>query len=212
MIANGLRPYLPKSEGFPRHELYATFPNPFYKSLTSALVETQPELYLVDGGDGNQNNPIWPFLQPARNVDILIVNDNSADTDDYFPNGTEILHTYVQAQAAGLTRMPFIPSVSEFVGKGLNKRAAFFGCDDSKKLTIVYLPNVNYTFPSGQSSAHFDNNKAEIDGLIDNGVQIALQNGDPEWPKCLGCAFMWKKAKDMPSKCGSCMRKYCYRS
>ena len=71
----------------------------------------------------------------------MIVNDNSADTDDNWANGTEILHTYNEAKKAGLTRMPFIPDVATFMTKGLDKRAGIFGCNKKDQLTIVFLPN-----------------------------------------------------------------------
>lgn len=86
---------------------FAVYPNPFFGYPSSSLVSSEPELYIVDGGESNQNNPIWPFIQPARanNISVLIVNDNSADTSDNFPNGTEIYHTYLQASARGLTQV-----------------------------------------------------------------------------------------------------------
>ena len=104
-------------------DLFGLYPNPFYKYSHSSLVENDVEITLADGGETDQNNPIWPFIQPARTVDVLIVNDDSADTTDNFPNGTEIHQTYVNAQADGLSKMPFIPDVSTFVSEGLNKRA-----------------------------------------------------------------------------------------
>ena len=131
---------------------YAIYPNPFYNYPRSSLVSAQKELSLVDGGEALQNNPIFPMLQPARGVDVMIVNDNSADSNN-FPNGSEILTTYVQSLNAGLTRMPVIPSVETFISQGLNKRPTFFGCNDNAKITIVYLPNVNYTYPSNQPTA-----------------------------------------------------------
>jgi lysophospholipase len=104
----------------------------------------------VDGGEALQNNPIFPLLQPARNVSVILVNDNSNDAGGW-PNGTEILTTYVQSFNHGLTRMPFIPSVETFISQGLNKRATFFSCNATDKITIVYLPNSEYTFASNTS-------------------------------------------------------------
>ena len=104
---------------------------------------------------------------------MLIVNDNSADTTDNFPNGTEIRQTYLNAQADGLKKMPFIPPVSTFVSEGLNKRATFFGCNQPGTMFIVYLPNVAYTFPSNQSTFKVEYTIPETDGMIANGVQIA---------------------------------------
>ena len=146
---------------------FAVYPNPFNNYARSSLVASQTELFLVDGGEALQNNPIFPLLQPSRGVDVIIVNDNSADSSDNFPNGTEILTTYVQAtNNAGLTRMPFIPSVDTFISEGLDKRPTFFGCNDSSKITIVYLPNVNYTFPSNQPTAKLQYSASETEGMI----------------------------------------------
>lgn len=132
---------------------YAVYPNPFYNYPRSSLVASQKDLYLVDGGEALQNNPIFPMLQPSRQIDVIIVNDNSADTSMNFPNGSEILTTYVQSLNAGLTKMPVIPSVDTFISQGLNKRPTFFGCNDPSKATIIYVPNVNYTFPSNEPTA-----------------------------------------------------------
>ncbi|KAK4502179.1 hypothetical protein PRZ48_005604 [Zasmidium cellare] len=109
-------------------DLFALYNNPFYQYPPSSRVNTQPKLTIVDGGVAGQNVPIWPLIQPGRTVDVLITADISADTTDYFPNGTELHQTWLNAQAAGLTKMPYIPDVDEFIAKGLNKRAAFFGC------------------------------------------------------------------------------------
>jgi lysophospholipase len=191
---------------------YAVYPNPFYGYSSSPGVKTETELHLVDGGTSNQNNPIWPFIQPARSgvIDVLIVNDNSADTDDNFPNGTEIYHTYLQAQRLGLTRMPTIPPTDTFVSEGLNKRAAFFGCSDKTKLTIIYLPNVNYTYPSNQPTAKFQYAPNETAGMIANGNLIATQNGQAGWPLCLACGIMHKSLSPLPKECNDCLTKYCW--
>lgn len=141
---------------------------------------------------------------------MVFVNDNSADTDDNYPNGTEILHTYVQAKAAGLTKMPSIPSVSDFMSTGIYKRAAFFGCQDKSKITIVWLPNAPYGgFASNLPSSKFEYTANETAAMIGNGNQIATQGGDKEWPVCLGCAIMHKTSTKLPKQCEACLKKYC---
>ncbi|KAF2097096.1 lysophospholipase [Rhizodiscina lignyota] len=202
---------LDKLEEVTTEDLYALYRNPFRGYSRSSLVSAQSELHLVDGGEALQNNPIWPFIQSTKRADVLIVNDNSADTSNNFPNGSEILTTYVQAQATGLSRMPFIPSVDTFISQGLNKRATFFGCDDNSQLTIIYLPNTAYTYNSGQSTAKLEYTVAETDAMIANGVQIATQNGTSGWPTCLGCAIVKKTGGTLPSACTACFNKYCYR-
>ncbi|KAK1081376.1 hypothetical protein LTR48_007494, partial [Friedmanniomyces endolithicus] len=147
---------------------------------------------------------------PARSVDVLIINDNSADTPDNFPNGTEIQQTYLNAQAAGLHKMPFIPDVSTFVSRGLNKRATFFGCNETGTTFMVWLPNVAYTYPSGQSTAKLEYTVAETDAMIANGNAIATQNGTAGWPFCLGCAVKNRDGGKLPAGCNACFEKYCY--
>ncbi|KAF7910137.1 hypothetical protein BELL_0192g00060 [Botrytis elliptica] len=200
-------------------DLYAIYKNPFYEydSSTGVVnsandVPAQDTLSLVDGGEALQNNPIFPFLQPDRNISAIIVNDNSADDATNWPNGSEILTTYVQSLSAGLTRMPVIPSVETFVAKGYNKRATFFGCGDTSKITIVYLPNAPYTFASNVSTAQLIYPAATSSGIIANGVEVATQGNDAEWPTCLGCAFMEKTGQTLPSACTACFTKYCYSS
>jgi lysophospholipase len=189
-------------------EEYAVYPNPFYNYNHSSLVSAQTELDLVDGGLALQNNPIWPLLHRA--VDVIIVNDNSADTSNNFPNGTEILTTYVQSLSAGLTRMPVIPPVATFISEGLNQRPTFFGCYDASKTTIIYLPNYNYTFPSNEPTLKLEYTESETIGMIANGVQIATKGGDEGWPLCLACGLMKKAGGTLPSGCTTCFAQYCY--
>ncbi|KAK2629599.1 hypothetical protein QTJ16_000419 [Diplocarpon rosae] len=198
-------------------DLFATYRNPFYNYLSSTAtpnvannVSAQDYLSLVDGGQSLQNNPIFPLLQPDRNVSVIFVNDNSADLSTNYPNGSEILTTYVQSLNAGLTRMPFIPSVEIFLSMGLNTKATFFGCNDFDKVTIVYLPNTNYSYASGTSTAQLAYSEEETDSMITNGQQIATQGGDSGWATCLGCAVMMKTGQALPGACPACFEEYCY--
>ncbi|KAH8695192.1 lysophospholipase [Talaromyces proteolyticus] len=199
---------------------YAVYPNPFrnWNSSTGIFndanpVSNQEELYIVDGGDALQSNPIWPMLQPERGVDVLLVNDNAADTKTNYPNGSEILMTYVESFNQNLTRMPYIPSMEIFLDEGLNTRATFFGCDDADKITIVYLPNYNFTYPSGQWTYKLEYTRDETNGMINNGMAVATQNDTDEgWGTCIGCAIMGKAGAGLPAECDACFQKYCYRS
>ena len=196
---------------------YATYRNPFYDYVSSTAtpnsannITAQEKLSLADGGEALQNNPIFPFLQPARNVSVIIVNDNSADTSNNFPNGSEILTTYVQSFNHNLTRMPFIPAVETFISEGLNQRATFFGCNDTSKVTIVYLPNYNFTFASNTTTDQSEYPQAETAAMIANGVEIASQGGKADWGTCLGCALMMNTGQTLPSDCQACFAEYCY--
>ncbi|KAK3718198.1 hypothetical protein LTR37_005313 [Vermiconidia calcicola] len=192
------------------NDLFGIYPNPFYNSPDSPLVAEEENLRLSDGGLANQNVPIWPFL--FRDVDVLIANDNSADTDNNFPNGAALRQTYLNARTANLTRMPFIPPVETFVSQGLNKRATFFGCDgNNATMMIVYLPNVNYTYESNTPTAKLEYSERETKGMVGNGVEIATQGGEEGWAFCLACAMKHRDGMEgLPSGCGECFEKYCY--
>jgi lysophospholipase len=195
----------------PYRDLFAVYPNPFRGWPSANLVKDHQELRLTDGGLTDQNNPIWPFIQSARagTVDVLFVNDNSADAQ-HFPNGSKIYNTYVQAQSRGLTRMPTIPKTDEFVRRKYHQSATFFGCYEPKVLTIIYLPNVNYSFPSNQDTLRLEYHPEETDGMIQNGVDIANQGGRTEWSFCVACAIMGKSGPSLPQPCKICFNMYCY--
>lgn len=189
---------------------YAAYANPFYNLSSSWRVSAQKELDLVDGGEALQNNPIWPFLHRPT-VDVLIVNDNSADTSANFPNGSEILTTYTQALSANLTRMPAIPPVATFISQGLNQRPTFFGCHSPSAVTIVYLPNVNYTFPSNEPTAKLEYTAQETQEMVANGVLIGTYGGDSSWGFCLACGVMQKaNGVTLPKGCAACLEEFCY--
>lgn len=200
----------PGAPGLPEMGLFGLYPNPFQNFSSSPHVAAQKTLELVDGGVGvePQGNPIWPFLH--RDIDVIVVNDNSADTVENFPNGTEILNTYNAAVAAGLTTMPVIPSVATFVSEGLNQKPTFFGCNSNETVTIIYIPNFNYTYPSGQPTAKIQYYKNETIGMIANGVEIGNYGGKADWPLCLACGLMKKSGGPLPNGCGACYSEYCY--
>lgn len=201
---------LAKIEAPAERDIFAAYPNPFYKYANSTLVSAETELYLVDGGEEDSNVPLWPLIQSARDVDVIIMGDNSADTTYNYPNGTELVVTYQQAQLAGLTRMPFIPSIDVIVSEGLNERATFFGCDDADTATLVWLPNKDYTYASNTSTYDLQYSKTQTAAMIANANLVATQDGDANWPTCLGCAIMKKTDTTLPTACTACFTKYCY--
>ena len=200
----------PMTPGVTEMQIFGLFPNPFASLPTSPRVSAQPTLELVDGGVGvnYQGNPIWPFLH--RDVDVIIVNDNSADTPTNFPDGTEIYHTYLAASAAGLTKMPVIPPNTTFVAEHLNQKPTFFGCNTPKTATIIYIPNFNYTYNSGTSTSKIQYFKNETEGIIANGVVTANYGGKGDWPLCLACGIMKKGGGALPTGCAACYKEYCY--
>lgn len=198
-------------------DVYAAFPDSFDRQSLSAsayppqrrLFPDKPtELYMMDGGYSGQVNPIWPFLH--RQIDVLFVEDSSSDDKYNYPNGSSIYQTYTQAQMKGLTRMPTIPTPEEFVQKGYNKRPTFFGCDQGKDvMTIVYLPNNAYVYPSNTSTFKLSYTQPEIDGMLANGQAVATYNGTAGFETCLACVSLKKTSVTLPSACFKCFTDYC---
>lgn len=196
---------------------FARIPNPF-KGFNGTGDEAKEvflvdELYMVDGGIGLHNDPLAPLLEPARNVSVIFLSDSSADEDNY-PTGACLIDAswYTKNISRIADRMPTIPAQEVFFEQGFNKRAAFFGCDEPEAVTIVYLPNVNYTYESNLATAKFQYDPEVTEGMIANGAQTATQNGADGWGLCLACAIMMKEeGVSLPDGCDACFEEWCYK-
>ncbi|POS76997.1 hypothetical protein DHEL01_v204616 [Diaporthe helianthi] len=197
---------------------FGRIPNPF-KGFNGTGDEAKEvfwvdELYLVDGGIGLHNDPIAPLLEPARNVSVIFLSDSSADEDN-FPTGACLIDAswYTKNISRIADRMPTIPVQEVFFEQGLNKRATFFGCDEPEAVTIVYLPNVNYTYESNKPTTKFQYDPDETEAMIANGAETATQNGAEGWGLCLACAVMMKEeGASLPDGCDACFEQWCYKA
>jgi lysophospholipase len=200
-------------------------PNPFYRynNATNRNAESQ-QLTLVDGGEDGQNIPLYPLLQPMRNVDVIFAVDSSADTTYNWPNGTSLVATYQRSLNNTIengTAFPSIPDQNTFVNLGLNNRPTFFGCNASN-LTgpaplVVYLPNAPYIAFSNVSTFDPEYNDTQRNAIIRNGYEVAtLANGtlDAQWPACMACAVLSRSfdrtGTILPDECTQCFNRYCW--
>lgn len=192
---------------------YSLVPNPFrgFNSSTATAVSTVSgldKLYMVDGGEPNHNIPILPLLEPTRNVSVIIINDNGAD-ENSFPEGDSIIAAWEATQTGRLAgRFPQVPAAGDFT----NKSAQFFGCDDAEAVTVIYLPNADWTYASNTSTLQLTYSAAETEAMIENGNQVASQGGDEDWAACLACGLMIKEVgqANLPDECTSCLEEYCW--
>lgn len=193
---------------------YALVPNPFkgYNSTTATAassVSALDDLYIVDGGESSRNVPILPLLEPTRNVSALFVSDNSGDTNDTYPSGLSLVLAYEEAQAGHLAgRFPTVPAAGSFNAT----RAQFFGCDEADAVTVIYLPNADWTFASNTATLQLTYTAEETDAMVANGNQIASQGGDESWGSCVACGIMLKEVgkANLPTECASCLDEYCW--
>jgi len=200
-------------------------PNPFYGYHNSTSRNAQSKtLTLVDGGENLENIPLHPLVQPFRHVDVIFAVDSSADTNNSWPNGTALVATYERSQNTEVsngTAFPAVPDTNTFVNLGLNTHPTFFGCNSSNTTSmtplVVYLPNSPYTFQSNISTFTPSYTTAEIDGLIENGYEVATMGNatvDKIWPTCVGCAILQRSMERtgtiIPDACKQCFKQFCW--
>lgn len=206
-------------------------PNPFKDTkfvetnFTTSITESD-FLFLVDGGEDDENIPFVPLVQKDRNLDIIFAVDSSADMKIQWPDGSSLVHTYERQFVHQGKQMafPYVPDTNTFVNLGLNKKPTFFGCD-SQNLTslkyipplIVYLPNSEYSFNSNQSAFKLSYTERQRRQMIQNGFEIATRNNftdDPDFLGCIGCAIIRRKQESLglpwPQECEACFINYCW--
>ncbi|KAH7395412.1 lysophospholipase [Cadophora sp. MPI-SDFR-AT-0126] len=193
---------------------YALYPNPFYGLSSASGVSDQETLHMVDGGESGQTSPILPHLIPARNVSLLIVNDNNGDDASLpaYPNGTAIYNSYLAAVSAGLTRMPTIPSPESYHSNYTSGKPILFGCNNPSVTTLVWVPNRKDTYESGIGTFTMQTSKAVSAAMIANGNAIMSRNNSKGWAQCLGCAILDAGGINVPASCTACFMEYCYRA
>lgn len=203
-------------------------PNPFYGyHKENSRVYPEPALSLVDGGEDLENIPLHPLIQPFRHVDVIFAVDSSADTNNYWPNGTSLVATYqrslngTSANLANGTSFPAIPDQNTFVNLGLNTRPTFFGCNSSNTSTptplVVYIPNSPYTYQSNVSTFDPSYNTSQRDLIVGNGYNVAtMGNGtvNSTWSMCVGCAILQRSLERtqtaIPQLCTQCFADFCW--
>lgn len=175
-----------------------------------------------------------PFsLQPARNLDLVVGVDSSADVSDW-PNGTAIRETFLRVSGNpdfNDVSFPTIPTQATFVNRGLNTRPTFFGCNRSSLVNvesagnntvsplIVYLPSYPYSALANSSTFKLSYSDNEVQALLDNSVNSAtlggLANaGNIKWSTCLACAALERGFERSntarPQVCQTCFDQYCW--
>ncbi|GMM32769.1 hypothetical protein DASC09_000940 [Saccharomycopsis crataegensis] len=203
-------------------------PNPFFLTTWASnfAFKNRQTLGLVDGGQDLQNLPMEPLLVEQRGVDVILAYDNSGDTDDNWPNATALTATYHrQFYANGANApMPPLPSESEMVSQGYNKKPVFLGCDSSKLTNlssvpplIVYNPNRAYSLNSNYTTMKMAYNETLKRQMVQNGFEVASMRNlteDTEFSTCIGCAIIRRKQErlgiEQSEQCQKCFSRYCW--
>lgn len=205
------------------------YENPFYKLDGISSNQTISKgMYVCDGGFDLETIPILPFLQPEREVDVVVAIDPSTDTADGWPNGAALRNTLHKSNwEFGPGVFPNIPDNDTFINDNLTARPIFFGCNTTSLKTykdsdrhspvIVYVPIIDLTYPSNFSTGKLIYSEEELWGSVTNGYNVMTQlNGTANvgWDKCLGCVSLLREFQrrdsDVPNDCEQCFSDYCY--
>lgn len=210
------------------------FPNPFSNSPfgTAAGIKDDDTLFLVDGGEDNQNVPLYPLLEEERGVDIIFSFDNSADTDQNWPNGSSLVNTYERqfVNASANFAFPYVPGIDTFLHNNLTARPTFFGCyasnltdlmeevgTDYVPPLVVYIANRPWSYNSNTSTFKLKYDDDEKLSMIQNGFAISTFGNltvDDQFNKCIGCAILQRSKERMGvpigDECQSCFDDYCW--
>ena len=206
-------------------------PNPFYgyRGDGSVQITDLRNITLVDGGLDNENVPLWPLVEPARDLDVVVAIDSSADITNW-PNASALHQTSLRAQNAVYHRyaFPSIPDTNTVINRGLNTRPVFYGCDATVNVTnsetsfngtktpiVIYLPSYPYSALANTSTYKMEYSSAEAQRVIDNSVDVATLGGaDASWPTCLACALLQRgferSGTQRPQVCTQCLHKWCW--
>lgn len=205
-------------------------PNPFYGYTGDGDVQVSQlrNITLVDGGLDNENVPLWPLVEPARELDAIIAIDSSADITNW-PNASALYQTSLRALYPSYNHyaFPLMPDTNTVVNRGLNTRPVFYGCNASnatnantsfngtKTPVIVYMPNYPYSAFANVSTYQLGYSNDQAQGVIDNSVDMATVGGaDSQWPTCLACAMLERGFErsntPRPEVCTQCLNKWCW--
>lgn len=210
------------------------FPNPFYNSPwgSSKSIKTSNSLDLVDGGEDDQNVPLYPLLAEDRGVDVIFAFDNSADTDQYWPNGASLVNTYERqfVNSSANFAFPYVPGIDTFLHNNLTAKPTFFGCyasnltDLMDEVNTTYVPplviyNANrpWTFESNTSTFKLKYSDEDKLSMIQNGFAVSTFNNltvEEDFSKCVACAILQRSKERagiaIGDECKACFDYYCW--
>jgi len=198
--------------------LYGLWPNPFFGfNASDEHLQTQGELMFVDGSEVGQENPLVPLIQPARNLDFIIVSDNcGSELSSGWMNGTNFVNT---AEWAKGNQLPFpeIPDVNTILNLEFTTFPTFFGCNEPNVPLILFVADFPYTsFNNFSFLEAFPPAQEEI--IMSNALSTISQDSDrltANWTSCLACGTVLRSLQklnmDVPEFCNSCFKDHCWQ-
>ncbi|KAI0093717.1 FabD/lysophospholipase-like protein [Irpex rosettiformis] len=202
--------------------LYASWPNPFIDSnYTDKNLRSQDSLYLVDGSEYGQENPIVPLIQPARTPDFIVVNDAcGSELSSGWQNGTNFINTADWAKKQGLP-FPKVPTVNTMLNLNHTLFPTFYGCFEENVPLVLFAADAPYTEYSNLTSvATIEYSDEQHEKLWNNTLAIYSQpqnlqpNVTSDFPTCIACGAIYRSLQrlnmSIPDVCNTCFQDHCW--
>lgn len=175
-------------------------------------------------------DPLTPFTHPARKIDLIVVADAAADTDNNRPAGLSIVATETRAQILGnnTVSLPPLPmSNATFLDNNYGAYPIFFGCNgtaanisspvNSSYPVLVYVPNYDFTGITNTSTGKVQYSDAESMAFLNSAVNITSSGrtgSSQDWATCLKCASVermrGRTGTSRTATCNKCFDTYCW--
>ena len=204
---------------------YNIIPNPFAGMAVKPGQAPPPtNLSTVDPAESGQALPLWPQIQPARRMNLLMAWDDDEDAVQLnWNNGTNLYNTYLAANASGLP-FPIVPPPTTFINRNYNAHPVFFGCNTSLTTTgderspiVLYIANAPYSAYTNYSAAAQSVSREEVREIFVNSLNLMTQgNGtlSADWVTCLGCAAIERSLSKVgmrrTNQCDACFKNHCW--
>ncbi|KAI0698289.1 FabD/lysophospholipase-like protein [Cytidiella melzeri] len=202
--------------------LYALWPNPFANShLSDANLRTQEFLYLADGSEYGQANPIVPLIQGARSPDFIVVNDGSgSELSSGWMNGTNFVNTADWAKHHNLS-FPKVPTTNTMLNLNHTLFPTFYGCFEKNVPLVLYAADAPYTEYSNLTAiTTTDPTPEQRVRLWNNTLALYSQpiklnaSLTSDFPTCIACGSILRSLQRLnmtiPDVCNTCFQEHCW--
>ncbi|EMD37706.1 hypothetical protein CERSUDRAFT_50016 [Gelatoporia subvermispora B] len=214
----------------------ANWPNPFNGVKPDTFEDSGSRwLELVDGSTNGENVPLGQLFVKARNLDVVVGVDASANDANDWPNGSSIIasqnrmNTILNTSHQGF---PPIPATEEdFISMGVRERPTFFGCNPTQNPPefplMIYMPNSpplngdnpvsnTGTFKLSYTALHTQLFLQQVLDNVNGGFLPNSNSPDPDFGKCVQCAAIDRarfRLSPVPARsnyCAQCFVRYCF--
>ncbi|KAH9972599.1 phospholipase B [Lactifluus volemus] len=216
----------------------ANWPNPFYNLTGKANFQDLHSewLELIDGSSNQENLPLGQLFVKARNLDVVVGIDSSAQIPTTnWPNGSALFLNAARItdllQSSHQVSPPLPGSDAQFISMGVNLRPTFFGCFPTQNppeypmliwfpsspplngdKPVINTPTLRLEFSKAHTQLFLDQVYANaIGGFVPN-----TNIPDPNFGRCLQCAAIDRARYRINPPlarsdfCTQCFTQYCF--